>query len=80
MLCSASRDTVPLRRTLLLAGILAVTQPPAHADFASQLAQFSSPKGVAPVDAVVKLLDAASVLKTVQVRDRKNQCNSCVLM
>lgn len=73
VLCSASRETV--RRTLLLTGILAATQLPARADFASQLAQFSSPKGIAPVDAVVKLLDAASVLKTVQVRDH-NMCGS----
>lgn len=56
-----------MRRTLLLTGILTATQLPAHADFTSQLAQFSSPKNVAPVDAVVQLMDAVSVLRAVQV-------------
>lgn len=66
--CCARGETGLARRAFISTGIVTAAQLPAYADFTSQLAQFSAPKGITPVDAVVKLLDAASVLKTVQVR------------
>eukprot|EP00892_Ulva_mutabilis_P002477 jgi/Ulvmu1/1222/UM109_0020.1 len=64
--CRATSDSDRGRRAVLLTGAVTASQLPAYADYTSQLAQFTAPKGITPVNAVVQLLDAASVLKTVQ--------------